>query len=159
MDISKLTPPELLQLHAKVAAELRARGITRTLNNPTGDLAEWLFCQAFGWKQATNSNPNIDAIGRDGTKYQIKARRITQNKSRQLGAIRDFSGRHFDYLAVVLFTETYEVFRAALIPYSVVEERARFISHTNSHKFLLRDEVWKSQGVRDVTAELKAVQL
>src|SRR5207253_75591 len=77
MDLSELTPPELLALHAKLADELRTRGITRSANNPTGDLAEYLFCKAFGWNQAGNSHPNVDAIGTDGTRYQIKGRRIT----------------------------------------------------------------------------------
>lgn len=94
---SHLTPAELLKIHAQVAEELRARGITRTFNNPTGDLAEYLFCRAFGWKQVSNSNANVDAIAVDGKRYQIKGRRITrQNSSRQLSAIRDLEGGHFD---------------------------------------------------------------
>lgn len=89
MDLSVLTPSALLALHAQVADELRARGITRSANNPTGDLAEYLFCKAFGWKQADHSSANADATGSDGTRYQIKGRRITrQNGSRQLSAIR-----------------------------------------------------------------------
>ncbi len=51
MDLTRFTPPELLLLHSKVADELRDRRITRSSNNPTGDLAEYLFCKAFGWTQ------------------------------------------------------------------------------------------------------------
>ena len=47
IDLSGLTSMELLTLHAGVADALRDRGITRTSNNPTGDLAEYLFCKAF----------------------------------------------------------------------------------------------------------------
>lgn len=82
-----------------------------------------------------------------------------QNKSRQLSAIRDFSGRHFDLLAGVLFTEAYCIFRAALIPYAIVEQGAKFVAHTNSHKFILHDNVWKAPGVQDVTERLRAVAL
>jgi orotate phosphoribosyltransferase len=32
-------------------------------------------------------------------------------------------------------------------------------SHTNSHRFLLRDDVWEKPGVEDITEELKAVDL
>src|SRR4051794_38171330 len=107
-DLSKLSPQELLVLHANVADELRARGITRSSNNPTGDLAEILFCRAFGWVQAGNSQANIDATGTDGLRYQIKGRRPTRhNKTRQLGGIRDFKGCHFDFLAGVIFAESY----------------------------------------------------
>lgn len=66
MDMSGLTPPELLVLHAKVADEFRERGVTRSSNNPTGDLAEYLFCRAFGWDRAGNSKASIDAVGADG---------------------------------------------------------------------------------------------
>ncbi|WP_049823793.1 hypothetical protein [Bradyrhizobium sp. WSM2254] len=160
IDVSKLPPRELLALHSRVAEELRARGITRSSNNPTGDLAEYLFCKAFGWTQAGNSNTNIDATAPDGARYQIKGRRTTRhNKSRQLGSIREFEGKHFDFLAAVLFTESYDVLKAALIPYSVVAARATFVPHTNSHKFILHDDVWKADGVRDVTAELGSVEL
>src|SRR4051794_1217872 len=43
-ELPKLSSKALLALHAKIADELCARGITRTANNPTGDLAEHLFC-------------------------------------------------------------------------------------------------------------------
>ena len=160
MDLSSLTTPELLTLHARVADELRARGITRSANNPTGDLAEYLFCKAFGWKQAGNSQANVDAISLDGLRYQIKGRRMTRhNKSRQISAIRDMRGAHFDFLAGVLFREDYSVLRAALIPHAVALERSTYVSHTNSHRFLLRDEIWDVKDVRDVTRELQEVSL
>ncbi len=44
-DLGRLTPLELLRLHARVAAALRDRGVTRTANNPTGDYGELLFCE------------------------------------------------------------------------------------------------------------------
>ena len=158
MDLTTLTPPELLLLHSKVADQLRERGITRSSNNPTGDLAEYLFCKAFGWTQADNSHANVDAIGLDGTRYQIKGRRITRfNKSRQLSAIRDMGGSHFDYLAGVLFNEDYTVLRAGLIPHALALERATYVQHTNSHRFLLRDDIWNAPNVRDVTSELREV--
>jgi hypothetical protein len=160
MDLSNLSPSALLALYAQVADELRSRGITRSSNNPTGDLAEYLFCKAFGWKQSGNSNPSIDAIDSGGVRYQVKGRRITRyNNSRQLSAIRNLAGAHFDFLAGVLFNEDYTVMRAALIPHSVALERASFVEYTNSHKFLLRDDVWSAAGVREVTAELRAVNL
>jgi hypothetical protein len=36
MNLSELSTPELLALHAKLADELRTRGIIRSANNPTG---------------------------------------------------------------------------------------------------------------------------
>jgi hypothetical protein len=158
-DLTRLTPRQLLVLHSRVADELRERKITRTSNNPTGELAEYLFCKAFGWEQADNSQANFDALEiSSGVRYQIKGRRITRfNKSRQLSALRDLAGSHFDYIAGVLFNEDYTVLRAALIPHAVALERATYVQHTNSHRFILRDDIWNVGNVRDVTKELREV--
>lgn len=153
--LASLTVTELLALHAQIGEELRGRGVVRSANNPTGDLAEHLFCRAFGWEQAPNSAKGYDALGSDGTRYQIKGRRIhRRNKSRQLSAIRDIDGRHFDVLAGVLFDDDFNIIRAAFVPRAIVKERSIYVQHTNSNKFLLRDEVWSASGVRDVTVEI-----
>ena len=104
--------PKLLALHVALLEELRARGVLLSENNPTGDFAEYLFCAAYGWAQASNSEKGFDAIGNDGN--QVKGRRITiRNSSRQLSAIRDLDG--FDTLAAVLFDDLYRVVRAAMV--------------------------------------------
>lgn len=155
--MKSMSVAELLVLHAQIGEELRDRGVVRSANNPTGDLAEYLFCRAFGWKQAPNSERGYDAVGEDGTLYQIKGRRIhRRNKSRQLSAIRDIEGGHFHVLAGVLFDDDFNVMKAALIPVAFVVEKSTFIARTNSNRFMLRDDVWTTPGVRDVTAEIAA---
>lgn len=148
---------ELLALHAAIMEELRTRNVLRTANNPTGDLAEYFFCAAFDWVQESNSAKAFDATDENGTRYQIKGRRIhRRNGSRQLSAIRDLEG--FDILAAVLFDDDYRILRAALIPAAVVRDHSKFIEHTNSHKFLLRDAIWEASGVSDVTERLRKVE-
>jgi hypothetical protein len=89
-DLRDLTPPELLVMHAAVSEELRRRGVIRSSSNPVGDLAEHLFCRAFGWKQAPNSMRDAEATDAAEVRYQIKGRRLTpHNNSRQLGALRE----------------------------------------------------------------------
>ena len=157
MNLKAQSIPELLALHAALLEELRARGVLRSENNPTGDLAEYLFCSAYGWQQYSNSEKALDATGEDGTRYQIKGRRLTRrNQSRQLSAIRDLDG--FDVLAAVLFDELYRVVRAALIPVGVVRLYSTFTAHTNSYRFLLRDEVWDADQVIDATDRLRAFE-
>ena len=147
---------ELFRLHVVIHNELRRRNVVRTANTPTGDYAERIFCDALKWVQAPNSQPSIDAVGLDGTRYQIKARRLhSRNKSRQLSSLRNLKDSRFDILAGLLFDEYYGIHRAALIPHHIVLQRARFSTHTNSHLFLLHDDVWKEPGVRDVTTELQ----
>jgi hypothetical protein len=156
-NLTKITVSQLLALHVQIGEELRERGVVRSANNPTGDLAEHLFCKAFGWQQAQNSERGYDATGEDAVRYQIKGRRIhRRNKSRQLSAIRDLAGKHFDVLAAVLFDDDYKVVRAALIPRTVVVERSTYVSHTNSNRFMLRDDIWDMQGVQDVTDKIAA---
>ena len=155
MSLKDQSIPELLALHAALLEELRERGVLRSENTPTGDLAEYLFCAAYGWKRYSNSEKALDATGEDGKRYQIKGRRLTSNRSRQLSAIRDLDG--FDVLAAVLFDNVYRVVRAALIPVDVVRRHSIYTGHTNSFRFLLRDNVWDESEVIDATARLRAI--
>lgn len=109
MELAKFKTSELLSLHCAINEELRSREILRSANNPTGDLAEYLFCKTYGWSQATNSEKGYDALDDNNLKYQIKGRRIHhRNKSRQLSAIRDIKDRPFDVLAAILFDDNYK---------------------------------------------------
>lgn len=158
-ELRDLTPPELLVMHAAVSEELRRGGVTRSSNNPVGDLGEHLFCRAFGWKQAPNSMRDADATDAAQMRYQIKGRRLTtHNNSRQLGALRDLPAQGFDALAAVLFQEDYRVLRAALIPHARVVELAKRVERTNSWRFLLRDTIWSVADVRDVTDDLRRAE-
>ena len=153
-DLTQSTSAELLKLYAAIGRELRRRGIVRS-ENITGDVAEYLFCLALNLTPTPKAH--IDAVDGGGNRYQIKGRRLTpRNQSREMGAIREMAGQHFDFLAGLLFDETYGIKRAAIIPHAVVMERARFVTRSNSHKFLLRDDVWDAPGVCDVTDKLTA---
>jgi hypothetical protein len=159
LDLKDLTPSELLVMHAAVSEELRRRGVTRSSNNPVGDLAEHLFCRAFGWKQAPNSMRDADATDNGQVRYQIKGRRLTaHNNSRQLGALRDLPAQGFDVLAAVLFKEDYRVLKAALIRHARVVALAKRVERTNSWRFLLRDAVWSVSDLLDVTEALKKAE-
>ncbi|SFI64860.1 hypothetical protein [Aerobium aerolatum] len=57
-------------------------------------------------------------------------------------------------LAGVLFDDDFNVMKAALIPIALVVEKSTFIAHTNSNRFMLRDDVWNAPGVQDVTAAI-----
>lgn len=157
-DLSKMTLRQLLGLHSGIMEELRRRGVARNENNPTANLSEFLFCHAYDWQTAPNSEKGYSASDRDGERYQIKGRRLHQrNDSRQLSAIRDLDG--FDTLAAVLLNNKYRVLRAALIPCAVVRERCKFVPHTNSYKFMLTDDIWHDARVTDATRKLCAVEL
>lgn len=153
---AKRTIAQLLADYASILDELRDRKIVRSSNNPLSDYAELLFCNAYDWAREGNSASGYDATDAFGMRYQIKARRITpHNRSRQLSAIRNLDKGPFDFLAGLLVDQTFQVVRAALIPVSVVRHESDHSDHTNSWKFLLRDDVWKMEGVLDVTDKVR----
>ncbi|TQV76103.1 hypothetical protein [Denitrobaculum tricleocarpae] len=156
--LHEMTVADLLSLHTQIGEEFRLRGISRSANALTGDLAEYLFCNAFDWEQAANSAKGYDAIGKDQTRYQIKGRRVhRRNKSRQLSAIREIEAGHFDVLAGVLFDDDFKVRCAALIPRAIVQGHSKYNRHTNSNRFMLSDNIWSLNGVQDVTNRIRAL--
>jgi hypothetical protein len=155
IDVSALSVAELLQNYGAILDELRHRKIVRSANNPLSDYAEYLFCTIFRWQQLQNSSSGHDAVDKKGNRYQIKARRLhTPKGSRQLSAIRNLKSKPFDFLAGLLVDREFQILRAAIIPIAIIRKRSVHVRHTNSWKFLLRDEIWRAPGVRDVTMEL-----
>jgi hypothetical protein len=157
-ELSRLSTPDLLKIHAQVLAELRNRQVVRSENAPTGDYAEWLCVQRLGLVLQKNSALGFDAIDSIGTKFQIKGRRVTPaNKSVQLGAIRDLDRSDFDFLVGILFDQNYSVTLALKIPHAVVCERARFVSRTNSNTLHLRMSLLEDKRVENLTAKFSSI--
>jgi predicted RNA-binding Zn-ribbon protein involved in translation (DUF1610 family) len=146
---------QLLSAYGALMDELKRRGIVRSSNNPVADYAEALVCQALGLSREVPSRAGFDALGRDGRRYQIKGRRLTeQDSSTQLGAIRNLGQRPFDLLAAVAFGTDLSVRYAALIPIELVAEKGRFSCHTNAHVFHFRRGLLEDARVTDITAAL-----
>ncbi len=150
------TISELLSLHGAVLDELKSRGVVRSKNNPTGDYAEWLVSMRLGFSLETNSAKGFDATDSQGFRYQIKGRRVTpDNRSTQLGVIRNLDARDFDFLVAVVFDRDWTVLRAAKIPHGVVATLATFRPHVNGHVMHLRPTVLDVHGVEDISAALR----
>lgn len=160
VDLSALSNSELLALHCQVMGVLRERGVVRSSNNPVADYTESLVANALGATLVTASQAGYDAVGPDGTRYQIKGRRLTlANGSTQLSAIRNLATKPFDVLAAVVFDASLVVQYAALIPLPVVQELGRYRAHTNSHTLHFRRLVLDLDGVVDITNRLRAATL
>jgi hypothetical protein len=134
---------KLIGTYAEIEVELRRRGVLRTNNGLVGDLSEYLFCAAFSCRVEPNSNTGFDARDEQGIRYQIKGRRVT----RDLGAIRGLNQDHFHMLAGIIFTNSYRVHRAALIPIEVVKRICGFSKHVNANILTLSDRVWENSGL------------
>lgn len=159
VELSTLAVRDLLRMYVRVLDELRQRGAVRSTNNPVADYAEFLCGRALSLTPAPKSTKGFDGTDASGTRYEVKARRVTSyNKSRQLSAIRGLDQAHFAYLAGVLFQEDFAVWKACLVPHASVLKHSKFIKHTNSWKFELRDDVWRLPEVVDITEKVARAQ-
>jgi len=139
---------DLLCLQAQVINELKNRNVVRTKNNPLGDYTEWLVAKALNLELASNSKAGYDGIDAQGTKIQIKGRRITpDNKSRQLSAIRSYDQKDFDVLAAVIFDENYNVIDAVLVPHNIIGKYARHSAHVNAHILTLKGAILSDSAI------------
>jgi hypothetical protein len=145
--LAEMSDDEVAKTWARSMRELRRRDLIRTANTPVGDYAERICCERFDLSRKGFSEKSVDALGQDGTRYQIKARRLTpENPSRQLGAIRDVNADPFDILLAVFFNEDLDLQEIWSIPCEVVGE-AEFIARTNSTRFVLSPKVQKDARV------------
>ena len=155
MDWSKSNEAELFCAYTSLMEELRARGVIRSSNNPVADYAETLVSRSLGLSLLGRSAAGYDATDTSGVRYQIKGRRLTQeNGSTQLGIMRNLSSRPFDLLAAVVFSRTFTVLYAALIPIEIVAESGRYSSHSNGQIFHFRRSVLNDPRVTDITTKL-----
>lgn len=150
--LAALSDRQLLELHCKVMEELRDRGVVRSSNNPVADYTETTVARALGATLEGNSKAGYDALGSDGTRYQIKGRRLTKaNSSTQLSAIRNLDKDPFDALVPVIYDAHLVVQYAAIIPLEVVQRLGKYYKHTNSTIFYFKRAVMLEPGVQDIT--------
>lgn len=101
MNLKELDDRALVVLWADAMRELRQRGLVRSANL-VGDYGERLAAERLGLTLVGKGARGHDATADAGTRYQIKARRLTpENRSRRLG----ISNLDFDVLVIVLFDE------------------------------------------------------
>lgn len=152
-DVSEATVTELLRVYRSILAELMRRGIIRTLNAPTGDLAELLVAYAFDGELAPNSEKSFDVRLPDGRLVQVKSRMIVSGSrgERQLSTIRSWG---FTHLAIVLFWADYSVMRAALLPMELAREIASEDRHVRGSRIMATDGLFEVVGVEDITGRL-----
>lgn len=151
LPVENLTVAELLDCYSLVLRELRSRGVIRT-KNLVGDIAEGLVASSLGLVLATNSNAGYDAIGIDGTRYQVKSRLPTlENPSTELGAIRNLDKREFDYLVGILLNAEFGARFAVKVPYETVVRYARYKPSQKGHVLHLQGSWLKDPSVEDIT--------
>lgn len=141
MNLADLRTGELLALSRAILAELRNRGVIRTGNAPAGDYAELLVRVATGGELAPNSQRSWDVVTPEGERLQVKARVVTNPKTvgeRQLSVFRSWD---FEAAVVVLFDDTFKVWKAARLPVDTLRDQARFVEHVSGYRIIARDEL------------------
>ena len=143
MNFRNLSDKELLQLYSDLMVELRQRKLLRSSNNPVSDYAEKVISEMMLLTLEKGSNKGYDAIDeKTGTRYQIKARRLTkQNKSRQLGVIRNLDQNLFDYLIAVIFNESFSPQEIWKIPRNIIPKYSYFSPHQNGRILVLAGKI------------------
>ena len=158
-NLAGLNTLELLRLQAQAVAELRAREIVRTNNNPLADYAEYLAARALGLDLGVNSQTGHDGKDVHGLRYEVKSRRVTStNPSRQLSSIRKLHEKHFDWLLAIIFDETFTVEQALLLPHEAISDYATHREHTNSHILVMKGPVLKDHRLKDITERIRTAQ-
>ena len=151
-----LSTSDLLSFFGKILDELKDRKIIRSQNSPVGDYSEWLVAQVFNLELQTNSNKGFDALDSEGTKYQIKGRRLCSlNSSRQLGVIRGLEDRKFDVLVGVLFDRNFSLLEAYMIPHRIIAGHSKYNEHQNGHILHLKGKILQATGVKRIDAHLR----
>jgi hypothetical protein len=157
LKLRELPNQELLQAYAAILRELRERRVLRSSNNPVADYTEWLVCSKLNLSLATKSTKGYDATSEDGTRYEIKARRLTpESNATQFSAIRKLAERHFHHLIGVVYEPDFSIRYAAQVPYDLIALNSRFSTHSNAHLFSLTPRILELHGVVNITGRLAA---
>lgn len=131
-----LSDDEVPQVWARSMQELRVRGLVRSANNPVSDIAERLASEHLGLELAPKSSQGHDAIASDGTRYEVKSRRLTpQNQSRRMGVIRKLDRAEFDFAVAVIFDEFLTLQEMWKIPHAAVVHHSKWVQTLNGHVF------------------------
>lgn len=155
-NLEKLSPIRLLRDQFEILEELKKKGIIRTRNSPIADYAEWLVCKKMDMCLMKSSTKGLDAIDKNGKKYQIKTRHlISPSSSRQLGVIRNLGGKEFDRLIAVLFDKEFNIKEAYEIPAKIIGKYARYSKHQNGHILILRGMILKDKKIKRIDRLLK----
>lgn len=133
-------------------ANLLSDALGRT-SNLVGEYAEYLAQKHYGGKLLPASNASADLEGKNGKCYQIKSRKIKDNKTTtQLSVIRSWD---FDYLVVVLFNNDGSVLKVIESPVDVAKEYADENSHQKGSVITTTQAFLSDARQTDLTSEFR----
>jgi hypothetical protein len=133
----------------------RLAAVLGRTSNIVGEYAEYLAHQLYGGRLLTASNCSSDLETEDGTRYQVKARKIKGTPTTQLSVIRSWD---FDYLVVILFDEHGSVMKALELPTNVAREYGVANAHQHGWVITTTRAFLTDPRSKDITKRLLALQ-
>lgn len=136
----KSTDEELVLAFAQAFRALRERGIVRTNNMPTGEIAERLVASRLGVAPAPGNTHGYDVLAND-IRYQVKGHRVLPGKrGKHYGAVRNLDGHEFDVLVAVHLDIDFAPIEAFAVRWETVKELSRYNAHVRGHTLAILSE-------------------
>ncbi|ORE95963.1 hypothetical protein ATO13_03855 [Stappia sp. 22II-S9-Z10] len=146
-NLTNLHLTDVLALQYNVMGELQRRGVSRSISNPVGQLAEYLFSGAFGWTLARSGGVTT-ATSAKGSRIRIRSRRVAASDAEaNFTAINEIDDESFDWVALVVFHQNWAVCRAAVMPVPL----AQSLADPENGRLDFSDATLKVEGVFDAT--------
>lgn len=132
-------------------AELRAREVIRSSNNPVGDYCEELVADHFGVEPLAGSNRDYDLIRRDGlreVRVQVKGRRVTSKSPhiRHWSAMRGVDQHGFDEVVAVPLNEDFSLLGAWTMPWEAAKRLQKGNKRLQAHVLPCNQGVTRGPG-------------
>ena len=122
-----ITQTELLKKFADLSDQLFEHGVIST-DSFTGEIGEYYACQLFNLDKTKRVTRAVDAIGKDGKRYQVKAKVV---KGSFNYSIKKLETDLFDYLIVVYFDRSYSLLKVLKIESGLIKDSQISITQSN----------------------------
>ena len=154
-ELDSLSTSDLFRTYRDILKQLTRRGIVRTSNAPAGDYAEYLVAAMLQGELADNSEKSWDVKTKEGRRYQVKCRVISERRlagERQLSPFRTWD---FDEAVIVLFDDDYRIWRCVSLPCEVLKERSKYRKHINGFVARATDDLLNHPSATDYSDALR----
>lgn len=153
--LESLGTRELLRQYAATLALLEDRGVIRSKNAPSGDLAETLVRAAYGATLAPKSQKSWDIELPDGKTLQVKSRVMHPGSGNQVFSL--FRSWEFDRCVFVVFEGTdYSVRSGVDVPVDSFLRKTSYSTHSNGYRIGVSFDLLGLPGAVDVTTALNS---
>lgn len=122
---------ELLKNFADLSDQLFEYGVIET-DSLTGEIGEYYACQLFDLDKTKRVTRAVDAIGKHGKRYQVKAKVVSRNFNY---SIKKLEANLFDFLIVVYFDRSYSLLKVLKIDSQKIYESQISLTKSNISSF------------------------